>query len=422
MELRTIPISELKFAEYNPREISKENFTRLRTSIKEFGFTVPCTVNSHPGRENVLIAGHMRTRASQEEGMTEIPCWVVDLDENRERMLNVALNNPNLQGDWDEQKLAELFVKLNEEDANLRLTGFDEGEVVRLLRDYGPDENEAEPEVNIPDAAESKLGEVYELGRHRLMCGDSTDPHAVEVLMCANKAEILFTSPPYSDMREYNGEKDLTIDNLARFIESFDKYVKYQIVNLGIQRKNDEIFEYWNEYITKARSIGLKLLSWNVWEQDGAGSIGKQKAFFPIAHEWIFVFGREPKEINRTIAKTAARRKRRSTHQMKDGSIDSHSTGVQTTAKQMETVVYVPQEKTKIRDEHPAIFPVELAESFIYTMTNEGDSVIDPFGGSGSTLIAAEKTGRTAYLMELDPRYCDVIRKRYKNYVEKAQK
>jgi hypothetical protein len=138
MELRTIPIAELKAAEYNPRQISKENFERLRRSIREFGMTVPCTVNMHPGRENVLIAGHMRTRAAEAEGLKEVPCWVVNVDPTKEKMLNIALNNENLAGRWDYQMLADMVIKLNEDDSDVTLTGFDETQLIAIQEGTGP--------------------------------------------------------------------------------------------------------------------------------------------------------------------------------------------------------------------------------------------------------------------------------------------
>lgn len=127
-----VPIAELKFADYNPRTISEENFLRLRKSIKEFGFTVPCTINSHEGRENILIAGHMRTRAAQEEGMQEVPCWVVSLPPAKEKLLNIALNNPNLQGEYNQDMLMEMVSLLKQEGEDVSLTGFRDDEIVKL--------------------------------------------------------------------------------------------------------------------------------------------------------------------------------------------------------------------------------------------------------------------------------------------------
>lgn len=136
MELKIIKISDLKLADYNPRKITEDSFSRLRASIRDFGFSDPVIVNSYPGRENVIIGGHMRVRAAQAEEMTEVPCFMVNLDEAKEKMLNIALNNHLLQGEWDEQKLTEILVKLNEDGVNIRMTGMDDKTTTSLL-DHG---------------------------------------------------------------------------------------------------------------------------------------------------------------------------------------------------------------------------------------------------------------------------------------------
>jgi DNA modification methylase len=191
------------------------------------------------------------------------------------------------------------------------------------------------------------------------------------------------------------------------------------VVNLGMQRKNGEVFEYWNDYIAEARSVGYKFLSWNIWRQDGAGSIGKQTAFFPIEHEWLFVFGKDFKNIKRTEKRKTSKNEEISTHREADGSVVSHNVGRQEAFKELGTVLELPSEKTAIRKEHPATYPVMLPQKFIEVMTNNGDSIIDPFLGSGSTLVAAEKTGRICYGMELDPKYVDVILKRWEDFTGK---
>ncbi len=138
METRMIAIKDLKFADYNPRKIDTRNFEKLRKSIKEFGFTVPNTVNKHPGRENIIVAGHMRTRAAEAEGLTEVPCFIVDLDIAKEKLLNVTLNNRNLMGQWDDQLLAELVVGLNTDGADVSLMGFAEDELISIQEGVGP--------------------------------------------------------------------------------------------------------------------------------------------------------------------------------------------------------------------------------------------------------------------------------------------
>ena len=145
-----------------------------------------------------------------------------------------------------------------------------------------------------------KQGDVWQLGDHRLMCGDSTNNDMIRILMGGKKSELLLP-PPYSDMREYNGDKDLSISHLSTFIKEWRDFVNYQVVNLGIQRKDNEIIEYWNDYIKSARDCGYKLLSWNIWNREQTGTMAQQTAMFSILHEWLFVFGNKPKKLNRTI-------------------------------------------------------------------------------------------------------------------------
>lgn len=135
MELKNIKISDLNFAEYNPREITEKNFKKLMDSIRAFGFTSPLTVNSHPGRENVIIGGHMRTRAAKELGHNEVPCFIVDLDEHKEKLLNIALNNLKLQGRWDNEKLTELVVNINSEGDDINLSGLEDLQVKCLIEE-----------------------------------------------------------------------------------------------------------------------------------------------------------------------------------------------------------------------------------------------------------------------------------------------
>ena len=243
--------------------------------------------------------------------------------------------------------------------------------------------------------------------------------------MNGQKAKMLFTSPPYSDMREYNGGKDLSVNNLIQFISTYAPFTNYQCVNLGIQRKENEIVPYWDAYIEEAKKAGYKLMAWNVWDKQQCGSIGQQKAFFPIRHEWIFVFGTEYFDLNCTWEKSEdsiGNSKVRKVRQP-DGSFEISSRGNTTKRyKKMESVLSLHSESGKIRSEHPAVFPVGLPAEYINAMTDNGDNVIEPFCGSGSTLIACEQLGRNCFGMELDPHYCDVIIKRWETLTgEKAE-
>ena len=225
-------------------------------------------------------------------------------------------------------------------------------------------------------------------------------------------------------MREYEGGKDLSVENLAQFIAKYRPYTDYQCVNLGIQRKNHDIYEYWNEYIRIARENGYKMLAWNVWDKGMTGNIGQAKAFFPLRHEWVFVFGTEFFEINLTIEKlpdSITDNPTRHTKRNIDGTTSYHTTGdTSKPYKQMESVLFLhPVLQNNLRDLHPASFPVGLPAEYIKAMSDEEDIVIEPFGGSGTTLIACEQLGRKCRIMELEPKYVDVIIERWENLTGK---
>lgn len=260
-----------------------------------------------------------------------------------------------------------------------------------------------------------KHGDIWQLGDHRLMCGNSVSSDDVKLLMNNNYAELLFTSPPYADMRTYNDNKNLDVEYLSKFIPTYYDYVQYQAINLGIKRENFNIVSYWDEYIKQAKNSGYLFLSWNVWAKQNACSIGNQSAFIPISHEWIFVFGKQFKNINRTIErKTPVNNKRKtSTTRKADGSMVVVKKGKQEHLKAMESVLYCPSELGAIRKKYPATFPIELPTEYILAITDYNDIVVDPFGGSGTTMIACEKIGRKCYMMEYDTKYCSVIIKRW---------
>jgi DNA modification methylase len=196
-------------------------------------------------------------------------------------------------------------------------------------------------------------------------------------------------------------------------------------VNLGIQRKDNDVYEYWNEYIRIARECGYKLMSWNVWDKGMSGNIGQARAFFPLRHEFVFVFGTEFYEINLTMEKKpeSINLKNNKTKRNKDGTTSWHSNGdTSQPYKQMESVLCIhPELSIEIRQSHPATFPVGLPGEYIKAMTQKNDIVIEPFGGSGTTLIACEQTGRQCRIMELEPKYVDVIIARWEKFTgEKA--
>jgi DNA modification methylase len=397
-------IAGVKINPNNPRLIKDDKFTKLVQSIKDFPEMLeirPIVVNS----DMVVLGGNMRLKACKEAGIKEVPIIIADnLTEEQQREFLIKDNVSGGEWDWD--------MLANEWDAEeLDNWGLD-------IPDYGVKELEAEEDdfdATPPEEPITVLGDLYEIGEHRLLCGDSTDSDQVAKLMNGEKAELLFTSPPYSDMREYNGNKDLSIEKIIEFITSFYQYCEYQVINLGIQRKEGEIIEYWNNYIEKAKDNGYLFLSWNIWNRENAGfSIANITSMFATQHEWIFVFGKKVKKLNLTIEnKEAGNTRNEVANRQKDGSIKSKKAPIIRDKRQLGTINTInPQLSRDENVKHPAMFPIELPSEYIKAITNEKDIVSEPFLGSGTTMVASHQLKRKCYGMELDPKYCDVIVKR----------
>lgn len=443
-------IDELNPAEYNPRKRLKpgdEEYESLKRSIEVFGYVDPIIINA----DGTVIGGHQRLNVLVDLGYSDADVAVVDLNKNDEKALNIALNK--ITGEWDIEKLAEIFAELDADGYDASVTGYEESEYLDLIEAISDSVREAgmcDPdELVLPQKDVATMpGDLWLIGKHRLLCGDSTNGDDISRLLDGMHSKLLFTSPPYSDMREYNGGKELSVSNIARFVQAYAPYADIQAVNLGIQIKDSAVNPYWDAYIELAKEAGMKLLAWNVWDKLNCGSVGQQKAMIPIRHEFIFVFGEQRVDGNRTWKKKEnsitpngqARKVRQA-----DGSMKISSKGkTDKRFKKMESVVEVPEpedlddcfetlgfeqvesvtkvmsERGKIRSEHPATFPVALPSEYIMSFTEVGDVVIEPFGGSGTTMIACEMKRRNCCSMELDPQYCDVIVRRYMQFTGKT--
>jgi DNA modification methylase len=326
--------------------------------------------------------------------------------------------------EWDaEQLLADV-------NAGVDLAAmFKTDEIAELLAGVkGGAEADAEPQIDQAEELNKKWqvkpGDLWRIGAHRLLCGDSTKAADVARVMGGEKAELLFTSPPYADMREYKGG-DVSVSNLTQFVGVFAPYASYQVVNLGMKREGGAIVRYWDGYISAAEAAGMKLLAWNVWDKGRATSIATQSAMFAIEHEWLFVFGSAEKAINRTVDKSGDSAKRakyfrkdsggRAIRGVReaDGTFKDSPIGANYAAKNMPSIVQCfPQMARDITKAHAAPFPLELPSAYIAAMTDLGQTVVEPFAGSGTTLVACENLGRKCRAVEISPAYCAVILER----------
>lgn len=405
MNVETWLINNLTLDPKNARKHDQRNLDAIKASLDKFGQRKPIVVT----KAGVVLAGNGTVTAAKALGWKNITVTVApeDWDADTAKAYALADNRSAELAEWDQTVLASQLVELDVAGWDLAGLGFDvpEPELGEVLEDEVPELSDEPGRV--------ALGDVWVLGRHRLMCGDSTDTGIVAKLMDNKQAELCFTSPPYADQREYNGGKNLSTQHIAKFIEAAK--ANYFAINLGIMTKNNAINRYWDDYIEVAENIGLKLLSWNIWSRQGfAGfTINQIKGMFAIEHEWIFVFGKEPKLLNKTV-----KNKAHTEGEVKDVTVRTNDGGRRTDTittngfRQLGTIYSGGVEKKPVGD-HPATFPLEFPVAYIEAMTNQKDIVYDPFGGSGTTLVAAEQLNRTAYLMELDPKYCDVIIKRW---------
>lgn len=415
----------------NTKAHSTDQIGAVAKSFVDSGMVQPIVIDS----ERVIIVGHCRREAAIQLGMKKVPVILADwLTKTEARKLRIADNRSN-EAPWSLDFLRFELGGLDAEGVDLRDVGFPKDQIGDFLETgFMPDSafeprtlgtefaegkgggGEGEDEApKPPKDPKTKRGELWILGNHRLLCGDSTNAEDVERLISGNKVELCFTSPPYSDMRDYGG-CDLSEEKLSVFLSA---PCEYFAVNLGIKRTHGEIVRYWEQYIAAAENYSLKLLSWNVWDKLECGSVGNQTAMFGIQHEWIFVFGKEPKKLNRTVFnQSRGERANYTRNRGKDGVVRGGWDGVVSEKRQMDTVVCISPQKARDgkTGDHPAPFPVGLPEAYIEAMTSDGQSVYEPFTGSGSTLIACQKTGRRCFGMEIDPAYCDVILTRWAEY------
>ena len=424
LRIEYLPLDALKPYSRNAKKHPDEQVEHIANSIREFGFRQPLVID----RDGVLVIGHGRLLAAKKLGLKTVPCVRADdLTDEQVKALRLADNKTN-ESAWDDE-----LLNLELDDIlNLDMSDFGFG----LKEPAGVNEVEEDGyQLELPEVANAKLGDKYQLGDHILLCGDSTDKETVVRLMGDDKAKLLFTSPPYSNMRDYEGGKNLDVSGLSRFIFAYKDFAEYMAVNLGIQRKEEQIVQYWDEYIDAAHAEGLKLLAWNVWDKMQCGSVGQHSAMVPIRHEWIFVFGEKAANLNLTWLKKKssiyARGSKRTVRQ-KDGSTKTSTRGDTSSAfKKMESVLKIPEKDSidsvteqvaelgAIRKKHPATFPIYLPAEYIIAFTDEGNVVVEPFGGSGTTLMACEELGRKCRIMELEPKYVDVIIDRWEQFTGK---
>lgn len=372
----------------NSRTHSDEQVAQIAASIREFGFTNPVLIDAN----GTIIAGHGRVLAAKKLGLIEVPCLRLGhLTPSQIRAYVIADNKIALNAGWDDEMLKAELLTLQEEGFNTDLTGFSDDELNALLT-VETVEGETDPDEvpETPVEPITKLGDIWILGNHRLMCGDSTSIDSVNRLMGGEHANLLLTDPPYNV--DYKGGTDeaLTIMNDSMDNDSFAQFLRDVYSTADTVMKEGAVFYIWHadseglNFRKAAFEVGWKVRQCLIWNKNSL-VLGRQDYHWkhePCLYGW------------------------------KDGA--AHFWGSDRT----QTTVLNFNRPSR-NGEHPTMKPVELFEYQIKNSSKPLDVVLDLFGGSGTTAIACEKTGRKARLMELDPKYCDVIVKRWEDFTGK---
>ncbi|HAP8930938.1 TPA: DNA modification methylase [Enterococcus faecium] len=387
MEWKTLSVDALRPAAYNPRKKLKagdKEYEKIKNSILEFGYVEPIIVNY----DMTVIGGHQRLTVLKDLGYTEVQCVVVHIeDEHKVKALNVALNK--ITGAWNEQLLADLLVDLQSVDFNTDLTGFEAPEIEQLFskvhnKDIKEDDFDVEEELKNPPI--SRKGDIWLLGRHRVICGDSTLPETYTKLMEGRRANLVLTDPPYNVNVEETAGK-IQNDNMPD--EDFYKFLFAAFVNMEQNMENDASI-----YVFHADSKGL------IFRQ-AFHDAGFYLSGCCIWKKNALVLGRSPYQWQHEPCLFGWK---------VGGKHQWYSDRKQTTIWEYD--------RPKSSKDHPTMKPVALMAYPIQNSCMSNCIVLDPFLGSGSTLIACEETGRICYGVELDEKFCDVIVKRY---VEKTE-
>lgn len=393
-KIEQVAVADLIPYASNSRTHSDAQIAQIAASIREFGWTNPILIDG----DNGLIAGHGRLLAARKLGMEIVPAIVLDhLTKAQQRALVIADNQLALNAGWDIGMLKAEIEDLKLEDFDLSLLGFDDKFLDGLLEPEptaGLTDENAVPEV--PETPKTVLGDVWVLGNHRLMCGDSTSIDAVDKLMNGTKADMVFTSPPYNaDAKAGQGDIFNKKKSVKLYADGYSdklpsqEYVDFASSVLEICFSVTDGFIFWNvsynaksrfEYIQQISNRLPYLVEQVCWKKSSTipfkGSL--MRDWEPI---YVFSTNKQPVSVKE---------------------VTSNFWQVSNTGSQAEN--------------HKACFPVELPERGIGIVAKNTGVVFEPFGGSGTTAIACEKTGRDCYMMELDAKYCDVIIKRWQDF------
>lgn len=382
MQIEKLKTSLLLPADYNPRKDLKSGdpeYEKLKRSIEQFGYVEPVIWNKTTGK---VVGGHQRLKVLLDLGLTEVECVIIEMDEEKEKALNIALNK--ISGDWDKNKLALLIADLQGADFDVSLTGFEPAELDALFKDSlkeGVQDDDFDVDEELKKPPVTKLGDVWQLGAHRLVCGDSTKAETFSLLMDGKLANLVVTDPPYNVNYEGSAGK-IKNDNMAS--DSFYEFLLAAFKNTEAVMAQDSSI-----YVFHADTEGLNF-------RKAFSDAGFYLSGTCIWKKQSLVLGRSPYQWQHEPVLFGWKKK---------GKHNWYSDRKQTTIWEFE--------KPKKNGSHPTMKPVPLIAHPVLNSSLSNCIVLDPFGGSGSTLIACDQTDRICYTVELDEKFCDVIVERY---------
>ena len=444
------PVAELRPHAGNARVHSAEQLEQIKASMLAFGFTNPLLVDE----DGVLIAGHGRLEAASALGMAKVPVIVLrHLSAAQKEALRLADNRIAENATWDQALLRDALAGLRVDHAvELELTGFGTDEIAAILAaaaeavSHGeapealsatdaagngasgaadaagePVDDPADAEPEPPRQAVTRPGDLWLLGDHRLLCGDSTDAASVARVMGEERAALLFTSPPYGNQRDYTTsgvtDWDALMQGVFRHFDATMRADGQVLVNLGLIHRDSEWIPYWSGWLDWMRARGWRRFGLYTWDQ-GPGLPGDWNGRLAPAFELVFHFNRQARQANKIVpCKWAGTPNKGSGLRAADGTISEYQhAGLPVQDFRIpDNVLRLTRHKGRgIETEHPAVFPVVLPEFLMRAYTDEGEVVFEPFGGSGTTILAGQRTGRRVRAIELAPAYVDLAIARWR--------
>ncbi len=382
MQIEKKKVIDLVPADYNPRKDLKpedKEYEKLKRSIDEFGYVDPLIWNKRTSR---LVGGHQRLKVLKDMGIDEVDVVVVDMDEEKEKALNVALNK--ISGDWDKDKLMLLITDLQGEDFDVSLTGFDPEELDDLFKDDmkdGVKDDNFDVDKELKKPTMTKPGDLWKLGEHRLLCGDSTKEESYALLMAGKQANLVITDPPYNVNYQGSAGK-IKNDNMKD--DAFYQFLLAAFTNMEKSMADDASI-----YVFHADTEGLNF-------RKAFSDAGFYLSGTCIWVKQSLVLGRSPYQWRHEPILFGWKKKGKHCWY----------------AGRKESTIW-EFDKPKKNKDHPTMKPIPLLAYPIMNSSMTNSIVLDPFGGSGSTLIACEQTKRICRTIELDEKFCDVIVKRY---------